>query len=121
MAEKYLDLDHTQKELLREIASISTEKAQVTKNVLEASAALALMKFLDDADKQWSKIEIPYFGHIVVNKNDSFDDDMYIALNDNFKKAIKDIKLGKTFDIAMFFKEHYLDSAINEVDSQVEK
>lgn len=119
-----LQLDKNSKDMVEEISTLLGVKAEIVKTVWEFTLLTYLLKYSKSENKVKS-LSIPYIGNIgiryngdsVENTKDSLsgDFDVFISLNDDFKKMLHSIEIGSTDEII-----NLLQNEIKKVANQID-
>lgn len=119
-----LQLDKNSKDMVNDISTLLGVKSDIVKTVWEFTLLAYLLKYSKSENKV-KQISIPYVGTLgiryngdsIKNSNDklSGDFDVFVALNDDFKKMLHSIEIGSTSEIT-----NLLQSEIKKIASQVE-
>ena len=108
-------LTNEEKELLTDISSLLGVKQDTIKQVWEFTIFAWLLKFKDNPEKL-CRLVIPFFGSIgikyksdvISNDGLTLDFDVFVSVDDNFKKLMYDAKNNNYDNVAEYLQNKYL-------------
>jgi len=113
--DKLFIMDSEQKELIQKISALCGIKQDIIKQVWQFTIFNVLLQLLEDKDKNFNILQIPFFGKILLKpdpeKKGSFES--FLALNPNFKEIISSVKSGNETGLISFFQENFINKVLD--------
>lgn len=119
-----LQLDKNSKDMVNDISTLLGVKNDIVRTVWEFTLLACLLKYSKSENKV-KQLSIPYIGTLGIRYNgDSVENtsekltgdfDVFVALNDDFKKMLHSIEIGSTTEII-----NLLQNDIKKIASQID-
>ena len=108
-------IDGEQKELIQKISALCGIKQDIIKQVWQYTVFNVLLQLLEDKNKNFNTLQIPFFGKILLKPDTERKGDFesFLALNPNFKETIKAIKTGNETGLIAFFQENFINKVLD--------
>jgi len=112
--EKLFLHDIDQKELITKISALCGVRTDIIKQVWMYTFFNSYISLLEQRDKHFAEIKIPYFGKVMIRfKEDGGKFDQFISIDPHVEEIINNLRKGNDTGMVQFFKDNFVNKAID--------
>lgn len=103
-----------EKELIQKVSSLCGLKQDIIRQVWMYTFFNIYLSMLENSDKNYQTINIPYIASLLIKPDTENNEDLtaFVALSDDLKKIMKDIKNKNETTLVKFFQEHFINKTL---------